>query len=71
MAQKSEIVSALTARGKKPSTVTTTIRLPVDMFERLKAQQKRWETTMSYIVEEALKPVLQELESSNPEDSSE
>ncbi|MBS4730623.1 hypothetical protein MSM1_20650 [Mycobacterium sp. SM1] len=42
--------------------VPTTIRINRRTLKRLRTQEKRWSTTMSFIVERALEPVLAELE---------
>lgn len=66
MAQESDLVRKLSALGTKAGTVTTTIRLRPDTFKRLKEQHKKWDVTMSYLIEEALQPVLAELENAEP-----
>jgi predicted DNA-binding protein len=60
---KSELVQELSARVlAQDDKVPTTIRIPRRTLKRLRAQEKRWATTMSFIVERALDPVLTELE---------
>ncbi len=44
----------------------TTLRLKRSTLKRLKAQEQRWNTSMSLITERALEPVLQELEKADP-----
>ena len=44
----------------------TTLRLKRSTMKRLKAQEQRWNTSMSLITERALEPVLQELEKADP-----
>lgn len=46
--------------------VATTLRLKRSTMKRLKAQEQRWNTSMSLITERALDPVLQELEKADP-----
>jgi hypothetical protein len=59
----SDLVRELSARvAAQAPKVRTTISLNGKVFERLKAQEKRWDTSMSYIIERALGPVLDELE---------
>jgi uncharacterized protein (DUF4415 family) len=66
MAQ-SELVRELTARVlAADDKVPTTIRIHRRTLKRLRAQEKRWSTTMSYIVEKALEQVLKELEEAQP-----
>jgi len=62
MAQ-SELVQELSARVlAQDDKVPTTIRINRRTLKRLRTQEKRWSTTMSFIVERALEPVLAELE---------
>jgi len=62
MAQ-SELVRELSARVlAQDDKVPTTIRINRRTLKRLRTQEKRWSTTMSFIVERALEPVLAELE---------
>lgn len=42
--------------------VATTLRLTRRTLKRLKAQEQRWGTPMSFITERALGPILDELE---------
>jgi len=59
----SDLVQMLTERAAaKVPKVQTTIRLDRRIFERLKAQEKKWDASMSFIIEEAVRPVLDELE---------
>ncbi|AGB27328.1 hypothetical protein QRB38_13395 [Mycobacterium avium subsp. hominissuis] len=44
----------------------TTLRLKRSTLKRLRAQEKRWNTSMSLIAERALEPVLDELERATP-----
>lgn len=44
----------------------TTLRLKRSTLKRLKAQEQRWETSMSLITERALEPVLDQLEKATP-----
>jgi hypothetical protein len=44
----------------------TTLRLKRSTLKRLKAQEQRWNTSMSLITERALEPVLHELEKADP-----
>ena len=44
----------------------TTLRLKRSTLKRLKAQEQRWNTSMSLITERALEPVLEELEKAAP-----
>ena len=44
----------------------TTLRLKRSTLKRLKAQEQRWNTSMSLITERALEPILQELENADP-----
>jgi hypothetical protein len=46
--------------------VATTLRLKRSTMKRLKAQEQRWNTSMSLITERALEPVLDELEKAEP-----
>ena len=46
--------------------VATTLRLKRSTMRRLKAQESRWNTSMSLITERALEPVLEELEKAAP-----
>jgi hypothetical protein len=46
--------------------VATTLRLKRSTLKRLKAQEQRWNTSMSLIAERALEPVLEELEKAAP-----
>ena len=46
--------------------VATTLRLKRSTMKRLKAQEQRWNTSMSLITERALEPVLEELEKAAP-----
>lgn len=60
---ESELVRELTARAlAADDKAATTIRLNRRTLKRLRAQEKRWSTTMSFIVERALESVLDELE---------
>lgn len=60
---ESELVRELTARAlAQDDKVATTIRINRRTLKRLRAQEKRWSTSMSFIVERALGPVLDELE---------
>ena len=60
---ESELVRELSARVlAQDDKVPTTIRINRRTLKRLRAQEKRWSTTMSFIVERALEPVLSELE---------
>ena len=60
---ESELVRELTARAlAQDDKAATTIRISRRTLKRLRAQEKRWSTTMSFIVERALEPVLDELE---------
>jgi hypothetical protein len=64
---QSELVRELSARAlAADDKVPTTLRLQRRTLKRLRAQEKRWNTTMSYIVEKALEPVLDELEAAAP-----
>jgi hypothetical protein len=66
MAQ-SELVRELSARVlAADDKVPTTLRLQRRTLKRLRAQEKRWNTTMSYIVERSLESVLAELEAAKP-----
>lgn len=48
---------------------STTIRLYSRTFKRLKAQERRWPTTMSEMIEEGLQPLLAALENTkSPKD---
>jgi len=59
----SELVRELSARVlAQDDKVPTTIRINRRTLKRLRTQEKRWSTTMSFIVERALEPVLTELE---------
>lgn len=58
----SELLNELMAQGKKPTKQATTVRLFETTIRRLKAQEKKWDISMSYIIEKALGPVLDELE---------
>lgn len=44
----------------------TTLRLKRSTLKRLRAQETRWNTSMSLITERALEPVLEELEKAEP-----
>jgi hypothetical protein len=44
----------------------TTLRLKRSTLKRLRAQETRWNTSMSLITERALEPVLEELEKADP-----
>ena len=44
----------------------TTLLLKRSTLKRLKAQEQRWNTSMSLITERALEPVLEELEKAAP-----
>ena len=44
----------------------TTLRLKRSTLKRLKAQEQRWNTSMSLITERALEPVLEQLEKAAP-----
>lgn len=46
--------------------VATTLRLRRITLKRLRAQERRWGTSMSLIVERALEPVLGDLEDADP-----
>lgn len=46
--------------------IATTLRLKRSTMKRLKAQEQRWNTSMSLIAERALEPVLDELEKAAP-----
>ena len=60
---ESELVRELSARVlAQDDKVPTTIRINRRTLKRLRTQEKRWSTTMSFIVERALDPVLTELE---------
>jgi predicted DNA-binding protein len=60
---ESELVRELSARVlAQDDKVPTTIRISRRTLKRLRAQEKRWSTTMSFIVEKALEPALTELE---------
>ena len=60
---ESELVKELTRRlGQDQNKVATTIRLPATTMRRLKTQEKRWSTTQSFIIDQALQPALDELE---------
>jgi predicted DNA-binding protein len=62
MAQ-SELVRELSARVlAQDDKIATTIRINRRTLNRLRDQEKRWSTSMSFIVERALEPVLTELE---------
>jgi hypothetical protein len=64
---QSDLVRELRARVlAADDKVPTTIRIHRRTLKRLRAQEKRWSTTMSYIVEKALEPVLDELERETP-----
>lgn len=64
---QSELVRELTARAlAADDKVPTTLRLQRRTLKRLRAQEKRWNTSMSYIVEKAVQPVLDELEEAKP-----
>ena len=58
-----ELTEKLQAQDEK---VATTLRLTRRTLRRLKAQEQRWNTPMSFITERALQPVLDELEAANP-----
>ena len=59
----SELVRELSARVlAQDDKVPTTIRMSRRTLKRLRTQEKRWSTTMSFIVEKALEPALAELE---------
>ena len=58
----SDLVQELSARFAQSPKVATTVRLDAKIFDRLKKQEKKWGTTMSFIIERALAPVLDELE---------
>lgn len=60
---ESDLVRELSARVlAQDDKVPTTIRINRRTLKRLRTQEKRWSTSMSYIVERALEPVLTELE---------
>lgn len=60
---ESELVKELSAQmGRDQSKVATTIRLSSRTMKRLKAQEKRWNTSLSFIIEQALRPALDDLE---------
>ena len=44
----------------------TTLRLKRSTLKRLKAQEQRWNTSMSLITERALEPILDDLEKAAP-----
>ena len=46
--------------------VATTLRLKRSTMKRLKAQEQRWNTSMSLITERALEPVIEQLEKAEP-----
>jgi hypothetical protein len=59
----SDLVRELCERlGQDQSKVATTIRLNATTIKRLRAQEKRWNTTQSFLIEKALEPVLVALE---------
>jgi predicted DNA-binding protein len=59
----SDLVRELSARAlDQAPKVPTTIRVSHRTFERLKKQHMKWGISMSYIIERALEPVLDELE---------
>lgn len=59
----SDLVRELAARMlDQAPKVPTTIRISSRTFERLKKQHRKWGISMSYIIERALEPVLDELE---------
>lgn len=64
---QSDIVRKLTERGRADTKVSTTIRLNADTFRRLDEQSRRWSTKMSFLIEEALQPVLRDLEAGDPD----
>ncbi len=58
-----DLVRELTARlGQDQSKVPTTVRLTATTTKRLKTQEKRWQTSQSFIIEQALQPALKALE---------
>lgn len=64
---ESDLVKELKARALAvDDKVPTTLRLRRRTLKRLRAQEKRWSTSMSYIVDEAVQPVLDELEAATP-----
>ncbi|MBI2699724.1 hypothetical protein [Mycobacterium paragordonae] len=64
---ESKLVDELSARLlKQDEKVPTTIRLSRRLLKRLRDQERRWSTSMSFIVEKALEPVLTELEQAKP-----
>lgn len=64
---ESDLVKELKARAlAADDKVPTTLRLRRRTLKRLRAQEKRWSTSMSYIVDEAVQPALEELEAATP-----
>ena len=64
---ESKLVDELSARLlKQDEKVPTTIRLSRRLLKRLRDQERRWSTSMSFIVEKALEPILAELEQAKP-----
>ena len=62
----SDLVRELSERlGQDQSKVATTIRLNAATIKRLRVQEKRWNTTQSFLVEKALEPVLAALEAAD------
>ncbi|CDO91291.1 hypothetical protein JF780_07530 [Mycobacterium intracellulare] len=60
---ESDLVRELSARVlAQDDKVPTTFRLNRRTLKRLRTQEKRWSTSMSFIVERALEPVLTQLE---------
>ena len=58
-----ELTEKILAADEKTAT---TLRLKRSTLKRLKAQEQRWNTSMSLITERALEPVLEELEKAEP-----
>ena len=57
------IVRELTDRVlERDEKIATTIRLNRRTIKRLRVQERRWATSMSFLIERALEPVLDELE---------
>lgn len=64
---ESRLVDELSARLlAQDEKVATTIRMNRRLLKRLREQERRWSTTMSFIVEKALEPVLADLEQAQP-----
>lgn len=65
--EESELVRELRAAAlAQEEKVATTFRLTRRTMRRLKAQERRWNTSMSFITERALEPALTDLERAEP-----